>query len=404
MAMDRRHFLGTGIALGAGATLTLAGPLANRAFAAATDDARFVLVILRGGLDGLAAVPPYGETRYGSLRGPLALAGPGAEGGVLALDGLFGLHPALPNLHRLYRAGDVAVVHAVASPYRERSHFDGQKVLEAGGTSPQTSDGGWLNRALGVMAEMTFGREAIAVGASVPLVLRGPATVGSWTPSQLPATDEDTLARIREIYDSADPMLAARLTEALNARELAGETGMDGTMRAGGGALAPLATAAARFLAADDGPRIAVIEAGGWDTHANQGAAGGALAIRLQQLDTGIERLHAELGPHWAQTMVVVVTEFGRTVAANGTRGTDHGTAGAAFVVGGAVAGGRIVTDWPGLAGRDLLEARDLRPTLDLRAIFKGVLAEQYGIPAAALETRIFPGSGAIEPLGLARV
>jgi len=394
--MDRRQLLSSG------ATLALAGPLASRAFAAATDDARFALVILRGGLDGLAAVPPYGEGTYSRLRGPLALGAPGSDGSVLPLDGLFGLHPALANLHRMYGDGQLAIAHAVASPYRERSHFDGQKVLEAGGTSPETSDGGWLNRALAALAEESFGRDAIALADSVPLVLRGPVTVSSWAPSRLPDTDEDTLARVREIYEATDPALAAQLTQALNARGLAGDAGMDGGLRGGGQQLAPLATAAGRFLAAADGPRIAVLESGGWDTHANQGAAAGTLAQRLQQLDNGIASLKTELGPIWERTTVVIVTEFGRTVAANGTRGTDHGTAGVAFVAGGTVAGGRVIADWPGLGERDLYEGRDLMPTLDMRALFKGVLGEQYGLSARALDTLVFPDSSAVAPVDLA--
>jgi uncharacterized protein (DUF1501 family) len=401
--MDRRQFLSQSATVGAGATLTLYGPFATRAFAAATADQRFVLLILRGGLDGLAAVPAYGEGRYSSLRGQLALAEPGRDGGVLALDGLFGLHPALTNMHTMYRAGELAVVHAVASPYRERSHFDGQKVLEAGGTSPSTSAGGWLNRALAALTEESFGRDAIALADTVPLVLRGPIAVSSWAPSRLPDTDEDTLARIRQIYAAADPELAAKLTDALNARGLAGAAGMDRGMRAGGRQLAPLTSAAARFLAADAGPRIAVIEAGGWDTHANQGAANGSLAAGLGQLDAGLHALRTELGSDWAKTTVVVVTEFGRTVAVNGTRGTDHGTGACAFVAGGAVAGGRIIADWPGLAGRDLYEGRDLMPTLDLRAIFKGVLSERYGLSARALDASVFPGSEAVVPLSLGR-
>jgi uncharacterized protein (DUF1501 family) len=394
--MDRRRLLT------AGATLTFAGPFVSRAFAAATDDARFALVILRGGLDGLAAVPPYGEGQYARLRGPLALGAPGGDGGVLQLDGLFGLHPALANFHRMYSEGELAVAHAVASPYRERSHFDGQKVLEAGGTSPETSDGGWLNRALAALAEESFGRHAIALADSVPLVLRGPVTVSSWAPSRLPDADSDTLARIREIYEATDPALATQLTEALNARNLAGDAGMDGAMRNGGQQLAPLASAAGRFLAAADGPRIAVLESGGWDTHANQGAAAGTLAQRLQQLDSGVATLKTELGALWERTTVVIVTEFGRTVAANGTRGTDHGTAGVAFAAGGAVTGGRVIGDWPGLSSSDLYQGRDLMPTLDMRALFKGVLGEQYGLSERALDTVVFPESAAVAPVGLA--
>ena len=350
--LNRRTLLKTS------AKLTLLAPFGRIAHALPDPDARFVLVILRGGLDGLAAVPPYGEGQYQRLRGSLTLAAPGGENGSLKLDGLFGLHPALANMHAMYRGGELSVIHAVATPYRERSHFDGQKVLEAGGVTTSTSAGGWLNRALGVLDEAHNSRSAIALADTVPLVLRGPFTVGSWAPSRLPDADEDTLARVRALYETVDPELAMRLTEALNARMLAGEGGMGGRQR-GGRQLTPLTSAAARFLSSEDGPRIAVLDIGGWDTHANQGAAQGNLANRLRALDTGLATLKAELGSVWQNTSVAVVTEFGRTVAVNGTRGTDHGTAACAFLAGGAVNGGRVITDWPGLSSSDLHQGRD---------------------------------------------
>lgn len=386
--------------LATSATLTLLAPFARLASAAPNLDARFVLVILRGGLDGLAAVPPYAEPQYAALRGPLALSAPGADGGALDLDGTFGLHPALTNLHAMYQAREALVLHATATPYRERSHFDAQKVLEAGGVTPGASAGGWLNRALGVLDLSGDAPPAIALADSVPLVLRGELAVTSWAPSQLPETDEDTLARVRRLYEAADPVLAASLNGALEAREIAGDaadTRMGGGR--GGQAIAPLASAAARFLASPDGPRIAVLDAGGWDTHANQGAAQGPLALRLRGLDAGLQMLKTELGAHWSETTVLVVTEFGRTVAVNGTRGTDHGTAGCAFLAGGAVAGGRVVADWPGLAARDLHEGRDLRATTDLRSLFKAVLHERFGVSEAALARTVFPASDSVEPL-----
>jgi uncharacterized protein (DUF1501 family) len=144
---------------------------------------------------------------------------------------------------------------------------------------------------------------------------------------------------------------------------------------------------------------VAVLDVGGWDTHANQGAAEGPLAQRLRGLDSGLQLLKSELGAHWQSTSVLVVTEFGRTVAANGTRGTDHGTAGCAFLVGGAVAGGRVIADWPGLSARDLRENRDLRATTDLRALFKAVLHDRLGIAEGALARTVFPDSDAIAPL-----
>jgi uncharacterized protein (DUF1501 family) len=394
MSMTTRRSL-----LAVGAKLTLLAPFARLASAAPDADARLVLVILRGGLDGLAAVPPYAEPRYAELRGPIALAQPGTEGGVLDLDGTFGLHPALGNLHAMYRAREALVLHATATPYRDRSHFDAQNVLEAGGTAPSGGDGGWLNRALVALANTGDPRQAVALAESVPLVLRGELAVTSYAPSRLPVPGDDLLVRLRKLYWAADPALAQSLYDALEVRAIVGDTSeqrMDGRA---GLSVAPLASSAARFLRSAGGPRIAVLDAGGWDTHANQGAAQGVLAQRLRGLDEGLQLLKTELGEHWRQTTVLVVTEFGRAVAANGTRGTDHGTAGCAFVVGGAVAGGRVLADWPGLAARDLHDGRDLRATTDIRALFKAVLHERFGVGEAALARAVFPGSDALEPL-----
>jgi uncharacterized protein (DUF1501 family) len=390
--LDRRTLLRTSL------QLTLLAPLTRLASAAAKPDARFVLVILRGALDGLAAVAPYGEPQYQTLRGPLALGSPGTEGGVLKLDGTFGLHPSLANLHALYQTRELTVLHAVATPYRERSHFDAQKVLEAGKLTPAATDGGWLNRALAALHAGGDSRGAVALNDTVPLVLRGEVAVSTWAPSRLPDADEDLLARVRRMYEAVDPALASKLNEALDARAIAGDAA--GGAMGGGPAqqVAPLVNAAARFLKSPDGPRIAVLDVGGWDTHANQGAAQGNLALRLRGLDSGIKTLKDELGAVWADTTVLVVTEFGRTVAVNGTRGTDHGTAGIALLAGGSVSGGRVLADWPGLGARDLYQNRDLRPTTDLRSVFKGVLAERFGLPEATLERSVFPDSGAVAP------
>jgi uncharacterized protein (DUF1501 family) len=382
-----------------GATLTLLAPFARLAAAGRDPDSRFVLMILRGGLDGLAAVPPYAEPAYAQLRGPIALPKPGTDGGVLDLDGTFGLHPALPSLHAMYNAREALIVHAAATPYRDRSHFEAQNVLEAGSVAPSAAAGGWLNRALAALAAAGDARDAVALADRVPLVLRGELAVTSWAPSRLPVPGDDTLLRVRRLYEAADPALAQSLYDALEARAIVGDTSEERMDGRAGMRVAPLATAAARFLASPEGPRIAVLDAGGWDTHQNQGAAQGPLAQRLTGLDTGLQMLKAELGAHWQQTTVIVVTEFGRAAAANGTRGTDHGTAGCAFVVGGAVAGGRVIADWPGLAARDLHEGRDLRATTDLRSLFKGVLHERFGVSERALARAVFPGSDAVAPL-----
>ncbi len=386
--LNRRHFL-RAAALGAGFAL------APRAFAKADTDARFVLVILRGAADGLAIAAPYGDDNYASVRGELALPQPGQTGGVLRLDGLFGLHPSLSGIHAAFQQGSACIVHAIASPYRERSHFDGQDVLENGGTAAGVMRDGWLNRALAPLGGSLGTEMAIAMAQNTPLVLRGDNSVTSWAPSRLPDADDSTIARLQDLY-AEDEFFSVRLAQALKSQAIAeGEGGMDGGRRRGNEAAQIRATmqATAKFLNADDGPRIAVLEAGGWDTHANQGASAGALANRLAGLDAGLRELQDGLGETWQRTVVAVVTEFGRTVHVNGTRGTDHGTASAAMLVGGAVNGGKVIVDWPGLAMADLYQGRDLKPTVDLRSLFKGILRDHLETPEASLATSVFPGS-----------
>jgi uncharacterized protein (DUF1501 family) len=412
--LSRRQFLEA--SLFAGATSVMASRLA---FANAPTDARFVFVLLRGALDGLSAVPPIGDPDYAALRGQIALAKSGVDA-ALPLDGTFGLHPALKFLQASYAAKELAVLHAVASPYRERSHFDGQNVLECGGIRPHDIQSGWINRALGAMPGHVR-QGGVALGANVPLAMRGPVEVASWSPTRLNALDDDTLARITDLY-AADPLLSRRLAEALQSDAIANEAQeavdaepaatMPGSVvdrdakarRNSSARYTEAARAAAGFLRRDDGPRVAMFDTTGWDTHANEGAAQGQLALRLRGLDLALQALRDSLGPVWRDTVVMVATEFGRTAAINGTRGTDHGTATSVFLLGGAVAGGRVIADWPGLSRSALHEGRDRRPTRDLRAVIKGVLRDHLGISGAALDADIFPDSGAVRPLdGLVR-
>ncbi len=407
-SINRREFL-------AGSTLAAAsaagGLVASRvAFAGAgSGDSRFVLVILRGAVDGLAAVPPWGDADYLRLRGEIALGAPGSPGGALRLDGLFALHPKLTFLHDRHAAGELVTFHAVASPYRERSHFDGQDVLENGTTHPHAVQTGWLNRALAALPQSVRRSRkelAVALGQNVPLVMRGPAEVASWSPSHLAALDSDTLQRIEDLY-ARDPPLSRHLADALAADAMVegGGAPMQGPgpsmQNAAGkpGQYAEIVEAAAGFLQHDDGPRVAVFDTLGWDTHANEGSAQGQLAQRLAALDTGLKTLKERLGPAWRNTAVLLVTEFGRTAAVNGTRGTDHGTATAALLVGGAVRGGRVIADWPGLSQRALYQQRDVAPTLDLRSVLKGVLLEHLGVPANALQETVFPQSADARPV-----
>jgi uncharacterized protein (DUF1501 family) len=393
----RRRFLLSSGALAAGAALP------SVLFAHTGGSARLVVVILRGALDGLAAVPPYADPHYAELHRELSIAAPGAADGALELDGTFGLHPSLSFLHERYVAGELLVFQAVASPYRDRSHFDGQNVLENGFTQPLGTADGWLNRALAALPRSagSSGERAVALSQNVPLILRGDAPVISKSPQVTPDVDEELLSRLADLY-SKDDWFSARLSEAVQTEKL-GDEGMAGRPAAPdkiGGAT----RMAAALMRSEAGPEVAVMEASGWDTHANQGGAKGTLAQRLAGLDKALRTLSDELGPLWPQTAVLIVTEFGRTAAMNGTRGTDHGTGGCAFLVGGAVRGGRVLADWPGLARTDLLDNRDLRPTLDLRSVFKGVLDEHLHVNAPTLTTRIFPDSSGARPLkGLIR-
>jgi uncharacterized protein (DUF1501 family) len=402
--LSRRFFFHTGAAC---AALALSGAKVRLARAALPDDRRFIVVILRGALDGLAAVPAYGDPDYAALRGSLALPASGA-GAPIALDGMFGLHPSLTHLGALWHDKELAIFHSVATPYRDRSHFDAQNVLESGGVGPHVLPDGWLNRALGPLG-LDDGTSALAVSSSPPFLLDGPARVTSWMPSSMPVADEDFLARVGRLY-AGDKALSGALAEALKTRATAGaamhdaafvpaERAMTGAAKAKGGpngAIAPLMEGAGRILAAENGPRIAVFDISGWDTHSVQGAGDGQLARRLQALDDGLSALKTALGAAWNKTAIVTASEFGRTVAVNGTGGTDHGTGGIVFLAGGAVAGGKVHAEWRGLKPSVLKDGRDLPPATDTRAIFKAVLKEHLGVSKQALDTRIFPETGSL--------
>ena len=360
------------------------------AVAAAPTDKRFVVVLLRGALDGLSAVQPYGDPALSALRPGLALGDPGTEGGVLDLGGRFGLHPALAGMHALYRAGELLPVHACAGPVRSRSHFEAQDILESGADHRLTS--GWLNRTVQALrggAEM-----ALAVGTQTPLLLRGAAPVSAYAPHAFAQPTPDLYAQVAAL-SAEDPVLGPAIRTGLQERAFAQGHVESAAQVEDRNAFPTLARAAGQLLAAADGPRIAALELGGWDTHAAQAHR---LDAALRTLDAGLVALRDGLGDAWARTAVLVVTEFGRTARANGTNGTDHGTAGCGFLAGGAVAGGRVLADWPGLGAGQLYEDRDLAPTLDIRALAKGVLAEHLGVVSPALLT-VFPGSASAGPV-----
>ena len=388
-------------------TMAAAGALAawdtpfRFAFASVPTDRRFVVVILRGALDGLALAPPHGDKDYAATRGALALSANGANP-LHDLDGFFGLHPSLSNVKAMYDANEVAIFHNICSPYRDRSHFDGQNVLETGGTGPHVLQDGWLNRALAPMG-LGNGEKALAIAQTPPLLLSGPARVTSWMPATLPAPDEAFLARVKRLYAS-DAMLSSSLASAIELQNQAHEAMDDPAAKKPGamgayGDLTPLFSGAGKLLAAEDGPRVAVLDAGGWDTHFNQGANDGQLARRLLALDQGLDAFKTALGQDWAKTAVVIATEFGRTVRPNGSNGTDHGTGGAALILGGAVKGGTVRAEWTGLGASVLRDGRDQPARSDLRALFKGLLAEHMGVANSALNSNVFPDSAGADAM-----
>jgi uncharacterized protein (DUF1501 family) len=402
MMITRRASL---LGLAGGAVFAGLGGRMTLAMAAAPTERRFVVVILRGALDGMAAVPPYGDPALTELRGGLVPAAVGQPDGMFDLGGFYGLHPSLANLHAMYAANELLIVHAVAGPYRSRSHFEAQDYLESGADHRMTS--GWLNRAVAAMppdpAATESGGPALAIGAGVPLLLRGPVMVGSWAPHGFATPAADLYAQIAALH-AGDKLTGPAIAEGLrdrgfSAQALAAAAGEDDPKTRY--SFPALARDAGAMMAAANGPRIAAMEIGGWDTHQAQV---NRLSGVLRQLDAGLAGLKDGLGPAWQQTAVLVMTEFGRTARANGTGGTDHGTGTVAFVLGGAVRGGRVLADWPGLGTGRLLEDRDLQPTTDLRAVAKGLLAQHLGLSQAAL-VQVFPGSKTeAQTRGLVRV
>jgi uncharacterized protein (DUF1501 family) len=376
-------------------------------------DPRLLVVVLRGALDGLGMVAPVGDPDWVKLRGDKGLALDGKPP-ALPLDAFFALNPAMPNLARLYRAQQATIVHATATSYRERSHFDGQDVLESGLVRPGRMESGWLNRALASLeADGRIdprGSRAFAVGPVTPLIVRGPAPVMSWVPQRLLPASEGTQARLLDLYRHTDPKLARALEGRRDLLAVARAGGIAAVMPPAGDTaavgmtrlrqyFAEVAATTARYLARPDGPRVGAVGLVGWDTHINEGATSGQLANLLGALDATIPAFEANIGGAWNDTVVAIVTEFGRTARINGTDGTDHGTGTVAVLMGGALKGGRVIADWPGLKDADLYEHRDLKPTIDLRAVLKGVLQDHLRVEERALAATVFPGSDDVKPL-----
>lgn len=352
---------------------------------------RLVVVLLRGGLDGLAAVPPDGDPDYARLRPQLAASINDAKPGGVKLDDQFGLHPAMAPLKAWYDAGELLIVHAIGLPHRHPSHAAAQHLLESG-TQPAGTRDGWLNRALtGLSPSDALG---LAVGRVVPLILQGQGSIRAFVPPRMPKTEEDVLQRLDALYAN-DPLFHQTFEKARPSINREEDVRWRWNPRARRPTLRLLAEEIGKLLAQPDGPRVAVLESHGWDTHMQQPTH---LHTCLAQLVNGLLGLRVHLEPIWPQTLVLVVTEFGRTAIENRTAGTDHGAGSIALVLGGTVGGGRVAGSWPGLGQRDLLEGRALRPTTDLRSLFKATLREHLGLTEAFIEDHVFPNSRTIAP------
>lgn len=381
--MHRRQFLKVGSAG------LMAMMLPSVSFAAAATEQRLVFIIQRGAADGLNTVVPYADPDYARLRGALAIEDTQTN----RLDSLFALHPALVNAKALYQQKQGLFVHAVASPYRERSHFDGQNVLESGGSRAYQIKDGWLNRLLGLLPSAQ--NEAIAFSPTIPLALRGTHPVDAYASSRLPQASDDLLLRVSQLYGN-DPQLHAAWESAMQIENMAD---MSGT---GQNSQQPdaLGKMVGEFLSKPNGPRIAMLETGGWDTHSAQNSR---LAKQLKDLDSLLASLQVALGSHWQQTLVIVATEFGRTAAANGTNGTDHGTGAAMLAFGGALPAisarnkkwqaGKVMADWPGLKNSQLYQGRDLQPTTALDTAIAEMVSAHYGLDADRTTRALFPAS-----------
>ncbi|MBX7532090.1 DUF1501 domain-containing protein [Qipengyuania sp. 1XM1-15A] len=369
--IDRRTMLAGSAALAAASL----GP--RMAFARTAGEKRLLVLVMRGATDGLALAAPLADPAFRTARAKWLDTYADAP----KLDGTFALHPALAETGRLYGAGDALLVHAVATSYRERSHFDAQNLLETGGIRPFERRDGFLNRFLGLLE----GSEspAIALASALPLALRGSNPASTYAPTTLPKASEALLDRLPDLY-AGDPQLAGLWQQARQTEAIADASDMDSLGRA-----RDAGTLAARMLADPQGARVVMMDLAGWDSHANQL---GMLQRRLTQFDGLMEAFRTGIGPVWDDTLVLVVTEFGRTVAINGTNGTDHGTGSAALLLGGAVRGGRVMADWPGLAPAQLYEGRDLKPTMSLEALTSGALASHFGLDAERVMRSLYPG------------
>jgi len=371
----------------------------GKASLAKRENPRLIVIILRGALDGLSTIAPIGDPDFVRARRFQSQQAQTLINSYVP-SGDFAFHPALSHFHSLCQSGQGLVYHATASPYRERSHFDGQDLLESGLSRPQPSETGWLNRLCSQIApNHNVPITGLGIGNNAPLIMRGPAAIMGWAPSGLDPADDDLSNRLLRLYAQSDPDMAKALQEGAKTAALAMEK-----QKTGGGPSDPqtmlaMSEGAARLMREPQGPLVCALGFEGWDTHSQEETR---LARLLKGLDTSLAAFQSGLGPIWNETIIMVVTEFGRTVALNGTQGTDHGTASLCLMAGGRLRpkpANPVYGDWLGLSTNNLYEGRDLYPTTDLRALFMGVVEAQYGLDAPLMTKTLFPGAEGIRPL-----
>ncbi|WP_089401466.1 DUF1501 domain-containing protein [Noviherbaspirillum humi] len=403
--MKRRGFLGAALAA-SGFLIPLGRDAWAVSHAGAPADAarrRLIVVMLRGAIDGLNVVAPYGDAEYARLRPTIGLDRPGGDNGVIDLDGYFGLHPALADLQPLWSEGKLAFVHACGSPDPTRSHFDAQDYLETGTPGRRSTPDGWLNRLVASLPGSSGPTRAIGIGPVMPRILSGSAPASTLALATGGRRDDrNARPALSSAFDQLyadDSRMSRAYRDAKQARQEV-SAALDAEMQmANGGAPLPNgfpgdAARLAALMRNDPNMQIAFIALGGWDTHANQGAARGQLANRLAPLGRGLLALARGLGSSFDDTVIVVMSEFGRTARENGNGGTDHGHGNAMWLLGGRVNGGKVHADWPGLEGGRLHEGRDLVVSTDFRAVLSQVARQHLRLDDAALE-RLFPGAPA---------
>jgi len=399
--VKRRDFLrATATLSAAGVVLIGSHGWAASSFGNSGGNRRLVVVFMRGAVDGLNVVVPYGDSQYYEQRPNIAIPRPGGgDAAAIDLDGHFGLHPALASLMPQWRDGTLAFVHACGSPDPTRSHFDAQDFMESGTPGVRTTPDGWMNRVLAALPGFHGPTEAVSIGATVPRILSGRMAVanilqGRAAARPLPLDNPQIEDAFDQLYSGTDQLSATFRDGQAARKRLLAELQQDMTEADAG---APPADGfsddtgrLARLIARDPSIRLAFLAVGGWDTHVNEGSFKGQLANHLKPLGDGLASFASQLGPAYENTVIVVISEFGRTVHENGNGGTDHGHGNVMWVMGGPIRGARVYAGWNGLAPEDLYQERDVPVTTDFREPIGNVLRSHMGMPAQQISL-VFP-------------